>query len=383
MSAMQGQAGEGRRTGRAAEAGCAAAARSGTWQLHAVLLAVALVATAPAARAQNPPEEIEYYATDALGSVRIVFTPAGQVLGRSDYLPFGGTLNQSGALPRQRFTGQERDGEAGLDYFHARSLQARTGRMNAPDPVWGNVLFKPQRWNRYAYALNNPLRMTDPSGMEPEEGTFYSWTVGGYGETAPLKLKTTCASCAPPPEQMSEAAMEGSTDLIVGGMNATFGGDFAAAGVMPGQQFRPPLVAAETPALPPPPRLPKGDPVKPVNAEEVKRQVAGPGCQMVEMQVTGYYDGNPKTADNTPTREGVMATALFKPQPYPFGTKADVLDSQHNVLYAGTIHDLGLGWDSKHHNIRPEEFLDVYKPSAAQANQVGNWWRLVRICPPR
>jgi hypothetical protein len=27
----------------------------------------------------------------------------------------------------------------------------------------------PQTWNRYTYALNNPLRLTDPSGMEPNE----------------------------------------------------------------------------------------------------------------------------------------------------------------------------------------------------------------------
>jgi RHS repeat-associated protein len=95
-----------------------------------------------------------------------VFKPNGEVIGRSDYLPFGGTLTQSGALPRQRFTGQERDGEAGLDYFHARSMQARTGRMNAPDPLFGDAQTSPQRWNRYTYVMNNPLRMTDPSGMD-------------------------------------------------------------------------------------------------------------------------------------------------------------------------------------------------------------------------
>jgi RHS repeat-associated protein len=126
----------------------------------------ALCATATVAHAQNPPEAVEYYATDALGSVRVVYNSTGQVLGRSDYLPFGETLNQSGALPRQRFTGQERDSEAGLDYFNARDLQTRTGRMNAPDPLFGNAMTSPQRWNRYAYAGNNPLRMVDPSGMD-------------------------------------------------------------------------------------------------------------------------------------------------------------------------------------------------------------------------
>ena len=112
--------------------------------------------------------------------MRIVFTPLGQVLGRSDYLPFGETLNQSGALPRQRFTGQERDGEAGLDYFNARSLQARTGRMNRPDPLFGDPLTNPQGWNRYGYVQNNPLGLVDPSGAKPGlpvwwPGAEYPW----------------------------------------------------------------------------------------------------------------------------------------------------------------------------------------------------------------
>lgn len=71
-----------------------------------VLALLSLAAVAPAASAQNAPQEIEQHATDAPGTVRLVFTPTGQVLGRSDYLPFGETLNQNGTLPRQRFTGQ-------------------------------------------------------------------------------------------------------------------------------------------------------------------------------------------------------------------------------------------------------------------------------------
>jgi hypothetical protein len=75
--------------------------------------------------------------------VRVVFTPTGQVLGRSDYLPFGETLNPIGALPRQRFTGQERDGDVGMDYLNARNLQLRTGRMNAPAPVFAGARLNP------------------------------------------------------------------------------------------------------------------------------------------------------------------------------------------------------------------------------------------------
>jgi RHS repeat-associated protein len=119
-----------------------------------------------------------------------VFRPSGEVLGRSDYLPFGETLNQSGSLPRQRFTGQERDGEAGLDYFNARSLQARTGRMNGPDPLFGNVIRTPQSWNRYSYVRNQPLTLVDPTGMQFTSGVT-EWAQ--LEPLAPLKLRTTDA----------------------------------------------------------------------------------------------------------------------------------------------------------------------------------------------
>lgn len=67
-------------------------------------------------------------------------------------------------MPAERFTGQARDGEAGLDYFHARQYQPRTGRFNAVDPVYAG-LFDPQQWNRYAYAVNRPTSVVDPTGM--------------------------------------------------------------------------------------------------------------------------------------------------------------------------------------------------------------------------
>ncbi len=35
---------------------------------------------------------------------------------------------------RQQFTGKERDGETGLDYFGARYYAAAQGRFTSPDP---------------------------------------------------------------------------------------------------------------------------------------------------------------------------------------------------------------------------------------------------------
>lgn len=63
------------------------------------------------------------------------------------------------------FAGGERV-ETGLDYFGARYMSGAQGRFTSPDPLLSSAhTLSPQSWNRYSYALNNPLRFTDPTGM--------------------------------------------------------------------------------------------------------------------------------------------------------------------------------------------------------------------------
>jgi RHS repeat-associated protein len=115
---------------------------------------------------------VEYYHLDALGSVRAVTNQAGQVVERHDFLPYGEectTAPCSGALPGTntfKFTGKERDTESGLDYFRARYYAAPRARFTSVDPVFTlpENRIDPQRWNRYAYGRNNPLKYVDPSG---------------------------------------------------------------------------------------------------------------------------------------------------------------------------------------------------------------------------
>lgn len=80
------------------------------------------------------------------------------------------------------FTGKERDSETGLDYFLTRYMSSAQGRFTSPDSyniihemdkgrtaaerqqILTSYLSNPQVWNKYAYVLNNPLKMTDPDG---------------------------------------------------------------------------------------------------------------------------------------------------------------------------------------------------------------------------
>ena len=69
---------------------------------------------------------------------------------------------------RSRSTGKLRDNETGLDYFGARYFSGAMGRFTSTDPISGTLLhlINPQRWNMYAYAVNNPLAFTDPDGRD-------------------------------------------------------------------------------------------------------------------------------------------------------------------------------------------------------------------------
>ena len=67
-----------------------------------------------------------------------------------------------------RSSGKERDGESGNDYFGARYYASSMGRFMSPDPVFATIdrVADPQQWNMYAYARNNPLSITDPTGLD-------------------------------------------------------------------------------------------------------------------------------------------------------------------------------------------------------------------------
>jgi len=72
------------------------------------------------------------------------------------------------SFPLSVFTGKERDPESGNDYFGARYYTSAMGRFMSPDPaglVAANPSY-PQTWNLYTYAANNPLRYTDPTGLD-------------------------------------------------------------------------------------------------------------------------------------------------------------------------------------------------------------------------
>jgi RHS repeat-associated protein len=81
--------------------------------------------------------------------------------------PFGETWYETGTADKWKFSGYERDsgsGETGLDYANFRYYGSGLGQFISPDPLGGHP-GSPLSLNRYAYALNDPINLSDPLGL--------------------------------------------------------------------------------------------------------------------------------------------------------------------------------------------------------------------------
>jgi RHS repeat-associated protein len=127
--------------------------------------------------APNPPASGRwlFFHTDHLGNPRVITDAVGTVISTHLYLPFG----EERSVPtgpesanNMKFTGHERDDESatgenpdGLDYMVARYYSSSLGRFMAVDPAAISAKVQnPQTWNRYSYALGNPLKNLDATG---------------------------------------------------------------------------------------------------------------------------------------------------------------------------------------------------------------------------
>jgi RHS repeat-associated protein len=109
--------------------------------------------------------------SDWLGTERVRTDMTGTNCESIASLPFGNGQSITGTcgdVSPLHFTSKERDSESGLDNFGARYDSSSLGRFMSVDPSRESVSpANPQSWNRYAYALNNPLAYVDRNGLWP------------------------------------------------------------------------------------------------------------------------------------------------------------------------------------------------------------------------
>ena len=106
---------------------------------------------------------IFYYHPDQLGSATWITNDSGNPVEFIHYMPFGELWYDQQASAyneRFKFTGKERDGETGYDYFGARYYSSPFSHWLSVDPLadkYPNI-------SPYAYCHWNPVKYIDPDG---------------------------------------------------------------------------------------------------------------------------------------------------------------------------------------------------------------------------
>jgi RHS repeat-associated protein len=133
----------------------------------------------PDGRDGTPVDGIVFHHGDHLGSVTSLTNHEAVELQRTVYRPFGEAV---GAAPAAfGFTGRRFEAALGIYDYGARWYDPALGRFLSPDPLVPEP-GDPRALDRYAYVLNNPLNLVDPTGQFWTElwGGFTSF-FGGIG----------------------------------------------------------------------------------------------------------------------------------------------------------------------------------------------------------
>jgi RHS repeat-associated protein len=109
-----------------------------------------------------------------LDSVSVITDQGGNEVKRETHRAYGETMAAQGAhVESFGFTGQRTD-ETGLLFLHARYYDVTIGRFLSPDTETPGDLIV--ALNRYAYAFNDPINYTDPTGHWPK----INWSKVGW-----------------------------------------------------------------------------------------------------------------------------------------------------------------------------------------------------------
>jgi RHS repeat-associated protein len=113
--------------------------------------------------------QTEFEHQNWLGTERVRTTYNGGVAISIASLPWADGHTPSGDNGDQHdFALMDRDLEDNSEHAQYRQFSTNVGRWMSPDLYAGSYdLTNPQSFNRYAYALNDPANLLDPSGLDP------------------------------------------------------------------------------------------------------------------------------------------------------------------------------------------------------------------------
>jgi RHS repeat-associated protein len=159
---------------------------------------------------------------DHLGTPQIITDENQNVVWEADYDPFGkATITTKLITNNLRFPGQIYDEETGFHFNWNRYYMPDVGRYNRSDPLGLNGGL-----NTYAYAMSNPLRWSDPTGLEVKwTGNIISFggTAGFGGQLSFYEFTSEC-KCN------KVVKVRGFASFVTIGASATIGGEVGGSG---------------------------------------------------------------------------------------------------------------------------------------------------------
>jgi RHS repeat-associated protein len=115
-----------------------------------------------------------FWHTDWLGSARLASSASQRTITYDRaFAPFGEAYaTVTGGTSNLDFTGLTQDTISDEYDTVNREQHPNQGRWISPDPagLGATDVASPQSWNRYAYVKNNPLLLTDPTGLDGLDG---------------------------------------------------------------------------------------------------------------------------------------------------------------------------------------------------------------------
>jgi RHS repeat-associated protein len=113
--------------------------------------------------------EHRFYHADGLGSIRYLTDGSGVLSDTYSYAAFGQTLTRIGSDEQPyQFAGESYESETDFYYNRSRWLDVGLARFASMDEFAG-IDFVPMTFHKFLYANNNPVLMTDPSGLLSEQ----------------------------------------------------------------------------------------------------------------------------------------------------------------------------------------------------------------------
>ena len=122
----------------------------------------------------DPTGLIRYWHSDWEGSIRLLSNPNQTYYSGAAASPYGESYAKNPAGAGALFAGLLGDTSSELNDASFREYNPLQGRWISPDPAGLAAVdvTNPQSLNRYAYVMNNPTTLTDPSGLKHCVGSW-------------------------------------------------------------------------------------------------------------------------------------------------------------------------------------------------------------------